>query len=159
MFLRYRRHRRRTRRFRCCDLRAPQRASGQVFEINLPGRGAHRPVGDFQACSSTSWPPPGRMFCRGAEAFHIAAAADDHQDGQWTWRRGRIGPYLRLASEDDALGLLQISCVSTVTDPAVLASKFNLRPLEHGSASTCYADSSAGGAERPTERSKPREII
>ena len=76
---------------------------------------------------------------------HAAAAADDHQNGEWSLTPGPTGTVpVRLAAKMNALGLLQISCVST--DPRMPQSwplEFNLRPHEHGRAAAPGTPASA----------------
>src|SRR5262249_47081429 len=108
------------------------------FDIDLPGLGVRtdRPV-SFQAWSSTRHGRcrAGDVLSGDVEAFHrlpplqtIIGTADG-QGGS-----DRSGP-VRLAAKMNALGLLQISCIST--DPSIQRSwplEFNLRPQEQGNA-------------------------
>jgi molecular chaperone DnaK (HSP70) len=110
----------------------------QVFDIDLPGLGVRtdRPV-SFQAWSSTRHGRcrAGDVLSEDVEAFHglpplqtIIRTADG-QGGS-----DRSVP-VRLAAKLNALGLLQISCVST--DPSLQQSwplEFNLRPQEQSNA-------------------------
>jgi molecular chaperone DnaK (HSP70) len=108
----------------------------QVFDIDLPGLEARTDqLVTFQACSSTRH--------RRCKAGDVLPSDDAYQrlppletiirtatgaDGE----RGRTVP-VRLAAKLNALGLLQISCVST--DPQMPQSwplEFNLRPHEQG---------------------------
>ena len=118
----------------------PRNASAeQVFEINLPGLEVRTDqLVSFQACSSTRHGrcQAGDVLPWDAEAFHMLPPLQ-------TIIRTVNGPDagldrtvpVRLAAKMNALGLLQISCVST--DPLTPQSwplEFNLRPHEHGSA-------------------------
>jgi hypothetical protein len=108
----------------------------QVFDINLPGLEARTDqLVSFQACSSTR-----HRRCKAGEvlpwddAYHRlpqlqtiirTAGGADGQPG------GTVS--VRLAAKMNALGLLQLSCVST--DPRMPQSwplEFNLRPHEQG---------------------------
>lgn len=108
----------------------------QVFDIDLPGLGARTDqLVSFQACSSTRH--------RRSKAGDVLPWDDAYQrlpplqtiirtvtgaDGE----AGRTVP-VRLAAKMNALGLLQLSCVST--DPQMPQSwplEFNLRPHEQG---------------------------
>jgi len=101
----------------------------------------------FQACSSTRHGrcKAGDVLPWDAEAFHtlpplqtIIRTADDADNGS-----NRTLP-IRLAAKMNALGLLQISCVST--DPLTPQSwplEFNLRPQEHTTAAATGAPASA----------------
>jgi hypothetical protein len=120
----------------------------QVFEINLPGLEVRTgQLVSFQACSSTRHGrrQAGDVLPWAAEAFHMLPplqtiiktvnGPDDAPD--------RTVP-VRLAAEMNALGLLQISCVST--DPLTPQSwplEFGLRPLEHASAAAHVAPTPA----------------
>ena len=136
-----RRRRRRTRRRSpalVCVL--PRNASAeQVFEINLPGLEVRTDqLVSFQAYSSTRHGRcrAGDVLPWDADAFHalpplqtIIRTADGPDAGP-----DRTVP-VRLAAKMNALGLLQISCVSM--DPRPRRSwplEFNLRPHEHGTA-------------------------
>ena len=116
----------------------PRNASAeQVFEINLPGLEVRTDqLVSFQACSSTRHGRchAGDVLPWDAEAFHllpplqtIIRTANGPDAGS-----DRTVP-VRLAAKMNALGLLQISCVSM--DPLTPQSwplEFNLRPHEHG---------------------------
>ena len=113
-------------------------AAEQVFDIDLPGLEVRtdRPV-SFQAWSSTRHGrcKAGDVLPAEVEALHrlppletIIRTADGQGD------EDRTVP-VRLAAKTNALGLLQISCVST--DLSVQRSwplEFNLRPQEHNAA-------------------------
>jgi molecular chaperone DnaK (HSP70) len=118
----------------------PRNASAeQMFEINLPGLEVRTDqLVSFQACSSTRHGrcKAGDVLPWDAEAFHtlpplqtIIRTAHGPDSGS-----DRTVP-VRLAAKMNALGLLQISCVST--DPLAPQSwplEFNLRPQERGGA-------------------------
>ena len=114
----------------------PRNASAeQVFDINLPGLEVRTDqVVSFQACSSTRHGRchAGDVLPWDAEAFHVLPPLQ-------TIIRTDNGPdagldrtvSVRLAAKMNALGLLQISCVSM--DPLTPQSwplEFNLRPHE-----------------------------
>lgn len=109
----------------------------EVFEINLPGLEVRTgTLVSFQACSTTRHhsSKAGDVLPSDAEAFHrlppletIISTASEPGVGS-----ERSVP-VRLAAKMNALGLLQISCVST--DPKIGQSwplEFNLRPHEQG---------------------------
>ena len=135
----------------------PRNASAeQVFEINLPGLEVRTDqLVSFQACSSTRHGRcrAGDVLPWDAEAFHmlpplqtIIRTANGPDAGP-----GRSVP-VRLAAKMNALGLLQISCVSI--DPLTSQSwplEFNLRPHEHGSAACVVR-------LRPRLRRTPRPV-
>ena len=114
----------------------PRNASAeQVFDINLPGLEVRTDqVVSFQACSS---PRHGRCHAGDvlpwdAEAFHVLPPLQ-------TIIRTDNGPdagldrtvSVRLAAKMNALGLLQISCVSMdPLTPQAWPLEFNLRPHE-----------------------------
>jgi molecular chaperone DnaK (HSP70) len=120
----------------------------QVFDIDLPGLEVRtdRAV-SFQAWSSTRHGRcrAGDVLSGDVEAFHrlpplqaIIPTADRRAESN------RSVP-VRLAAKINALGLLQISCVST--DPSIQQSwplEFNLRPQEQGNVG------SGGQPEAPT---------
>ena len=123
-------------------------AAEQVFEIDLPGLEVRTDqLVSFQACSSTRHGRchAGDVLPWDAEAFHmlpplqtIIRTANGPDAGP-----DRTVP-VRLAAKMNALGLLQISCVST--DPLTPQSwplEFNLRPHEHGSAAAPDTPASA----------------
>jgi molecular chaperone DnaK (HSP70) len=126
----------------------PRNASAeQLFDIDLPGleMRSDRLV-SFQACSSTRHGSShaGDVLPWEAEAFHMLPPLQ-------TIIRTPNGPDaepdrtvpVRLAAKINALGLLQISCVSK--DPLIPQSwplEFNLRPHERGSAATRNAPAS-----------------
>ena len=111
----------------------------QVFDINLPGLEVrtNQPV-SCQPCSSThhSRCRAGDVLPWDAEVFNalpplqtIIRTAEGPEAGQ-----DRSVP-VRLAAKMNALGLLQISCVSTDPDrPQSWPLDFNLRPHEQGRA-------------------------
>jgi molecular chaperone DnaK (HSP70) len=109
--------------------------AAQVFDINLPRLEARtaRP-GSFQAWSSTRHGScrAGDVLSGDVEAFHRLPPLQTiirTANGQ-----DRSVP-VRLAAKMNALGLLQISCVST--DPSIQQSwplEFNLRPQEQSNA-------------------------
>jgi molecular chaperone DnaK (HSP70) len=118
----------------------PRNASAeQVFEINLPGLEVRTDqLVSFHACSSTRQGRchAGDVLPWDAEAFHMLPPLE-------TTIRTANGPDaepdrtvpVRLAAKMNALGLLQIFCVSK--DPLIPQSwplEFNLRPHERGSA-------------------------
>ena len=120
----------------------PRNASAeQVFDINLPGLEVRTDqLVSFQACSSTRHGrcQAGDVLPWDAEALHMLPLLQ-------TIIRTANGPVaepgrsvsVRLAAKMNALGLLQISCVSI--DPLTSQSwplEFNLRPHEHGSAAS-----------------------
>lgn len=108
----------------------------QVFDIDLPGLEVRtgRPV-SFQAWSSTRHGrcKAGDILSGDSETFHRLPPLQTiirTTDGQASAERSVP---VRLAAKMNALGLLQISCVST--DPAIPQSwplEFNLRPQEQG---------------------------
>jgi molecular chaperone DnaK (HSP70) len=118
----------------------PRNASAeQVFETNLPDLEVRTDqLVSFQACSSTRHGrcQTGDVLPWDTEAFHILPplqtiirSVDGPDAGP-----NRTVP-VRLVAKMNALGLLQISCVSL--DPLAPQSwplEFNLRPHEHGSA-------------------------
>ena len=118
----------------------PRNASAEkVFDIDLPGLEVRTDqLVSFQACSSTRHGrcQAGDVLPWDPDAFHmlpplqtIITTADGPDDGT-----GRTVP-ARLEAKINALGLLQISCVSL--DPLTPRSwplEFNLRPHEHGNA-------------------------
>ena len=120
----------------------PRNASAeQLFDIDLPGLEMRTDqLVSFQACSSTRHGSShaGDVLPWEAEALHmlpplqtIIRTANGPDAGP-----DRTVP-VRLAAKINALGLLQISCVST--DPLTPQSwplEFNLRPHERGSAAT-----------------------
>ena len=132
----------------------PRNASPeQAFEISLPGLEVRTDqLVSFQACSSTrhSRCQAGDILPWDAEAFH---ALPPLQTIIRTGGGPDVGPDrtvpVRLAAKMNALGLLQISCVST--DPLTPRSwplEFNLRPHEHNRAGCAwYAGFSAHSAE------------
>jgi molecular chaperone DnaK (HSP70) len=110
----------------------------QVFDIDLPGLEVRtdRAV-SFQAWSSTRHGRcrAGEVLSGGVEAFYRLPPLQTiirTVDGQSGCNRSVP---VRLAAKMNALGLLQISCVST--DPSIQHSwplEFNLRPQEQGDA-------------------------
>ena len=129
----------------------------QVFEINLPGLEVRTDeLVSFQACSSTRHGrgQAGDVLPWATEAFHMLPPL---QTIIRTVNGPDAGPDrtvpVRLAAKMNALGLLQISCVST--DPLTPQSwplEFNLRPLEHGSATAHVTPTPA-----PVEPNAPTE--
>jgi molecular chaperone DnaK (HSP70) len=116
----------------------------QVFEIDLPGLEVRtdRPV-SFQAWSSTRHDRcrAGDVLSGDVEAFHrlpplqTIIRTDNGQGG--SDRSVRV----RLAAKMNALGLLQISCVSA--DPSLQQSwplEFNLRPQEQSNAGSAQLE-------------------
>ncbi len=127
----------------------PRNASAeQMFEINLPGLEVRTDqLVSFQACSSTRHGRcrAGDVLPWDAEAFHalpplqtIIRTAHAPETGN-----DRTIP-VRLAAKMNALGLLQVSCVSTdPLSPQSWPLEFNLRPLEHGGAAATGVPASA----------------
>ena len=114
-------------------------AAEQVFEINLPGLEVRTDqLVSFQACSSTRHGrcQAGDVLPWDPEAFHLLPPLQTiirtpHEPDTAPDRSVPV----RLAVKMNALGLLQLSCVST--DPQLLQSwplEFTLRPHEHDNA-------------------------
>jgi len=129
-------------------------AAEQLFEIELPGLQlrADQPVG-FQAWSSTRH---GR--CKAGDVLEFDSAAFHALPPLQTIIRtdaaagGNRTVPVRLAAKMNALGLLQLSCVST--DPQLPQSwplEFNLRPHEQGTA--------VGQPPAPVEPNAPAEAL
>jgi molecular chaperone DnaK (HSP70) len=127
----------------------PRNASAeQVFETNLPDLEVRTDqLVSFQACSSTRHGrcQAGDVLPWEAEAFHmlpplqtIIRSVDGPDAGP-----ERTVP-VRLVAKMNALGLLQISCVSLdLLAPQSWPLEFNLRPHEHGSAAARGTPASA----------------
>ena len=118
----------------------PRNASAeQVFDINLPGLEVRTDqLATFQACTSTRHGrcQAGDVLPWDAEALHMLPPLQTiiRMGSGHDTEPGRSVP-VRLAAKMNALGLLQISCIST--DPLTSQSwplEFNLRPQENGSA-------------------------
>jgi molecular chaperone DnaK (HSP70) len=116
----------------------PRNASAeQMFEIDLPGLEVRTDqLVSFQACSSTRHArcKAGDVLRWDVEAFHSLPPLQTiiRTSSGLDIKSDRTVP-VRLAAKTNALGLLQISCVST--DPLTPQSwplEFNLRPQEHG---------------------------
>jgi hypothetical protein len=107
-------------------------APEHVFEINLPGLQVRTDqLVSFQACSSTrhSRCRAGDILPWDAEAFHMLPPLQTHVR---TAHGSGLTVPVHLTAKMNALGLLQISCVSE--DPLTSQSwplEFNLRPHEH----------------------------
>lgn len=134
----------------------PRNASAErVFEIDLPGLEVRTDqLVSFQACSSTRHGRcrAGDVLSWDAEAFHMlpplqtivrTANGPDAEPG-------RTVP-VRLAAKTNALGLLQIFCLSTdPSNPQSWPLEFNLRPHELGRAieQPPVEPNAAAGAQR-----------
>ena len=114
-------------------------AAEQVFDITLPGLEVRTDqLVSFQACSSTRHGrcQAGDVLPWDAGRLHMLPPLQTIiRTAQWTDAGPDRTVPVRLAAKMNALGLLQISCVSM--DPLTPQSwplEFNLRPHEHGSA-------------------------
>ena len=117
-------------------------AAEQVFEIDLPGLEVRTDqLVSFQACSAARhhWCQAGDVLPFDPESFHMLPPLQTiikTANGPATDRTVPV----RLAAKMNALGLLQIACVST--DPLTPQSwplEFNLRSQEHGMAAAPVA--------------------
>ena len=138
----------------------PRNASAeQMFEINLPGLELRtdQPV-SFQACSSTRHGrcKAGDVLPWDADAFHPLPPLQtiirtSHGEEASSDRSVPV----RLSAKVNALGLLQISCLSTDSStPQSWPLEFNLRPQEHGGAAAIGAQAAA-----PVEANAPTESL
>jgi molecular chaperone DnaK (HSP70) len=109
----------------------------QVFDIDLPGLEAHTDqLVSFQTCSSTRHRRcrAGDVLAWDAEAFHLLPPLETiiRTPNRSDTEPGRTVP-VRLAAKMNALGLLQISCISADAQiPQSWPLEFNLRPHEQG---------------------------